>query len=76
MLLRDYLEANPHLTQRVLARSLDITEGYMSQLLSGKRRVTKLEFACRIESVTGIAAASFFENSYTQKENRLVVVHG
>lgn len=46
--------------QRTLARALGITDGYLSQILSGLRR-PKLELLIKIEDLTGVPVSSWAE---------------
>ena len=55
--LRDWLHRSRQ-NQIDLARELEITESYLSQILSGLRR-PKLETLVRIESLTGIPVSSW-----------------
>jgi transcriptional regulator with XRE-family HTH domain len=45
-------------TQRDLASVLDVSESYLSELLSGKRRVS-LEMALKLEQETGVPIRDF-----------------
>lgn len=51
-------KAKPRRTQRDLARSLGVSESFLSELLSGKRRVS-LEMALKLEQETGVPIRDF-----------------
>lgn len=57
--LRDWLRKT-HTVQRELAHRLDISDAYLSQILSGLRR-PKLELLHLIEDVAGVPVSSWLE---------------
>lgn len=56
-LLRAWRERSKQ-NQRTLAVALEISDGYLSQILSGARR-PKLELLMRIEALTGVPVSSW-----------------
>ena len=46
--------------QRTLARALGVSDGYLSQILSGLRR-PKLELLMKIEELTGVPVSSWVD---------------
>ena len=56
-LLRAWRERSKQ-DQRTLARSLGISDGYLSQILAGHRR-PKLELLMKIEALTGVPVSSW-----------------
>lgn len=52
MNLRDYIDSLPRGGQKALADRLDFPQSYLSQVVSGHRKVS-CEVACRIERETG-----------------------
>ncbi len=50
-----------NINQRDLARQLGVSDGYLSQILSGLRR-PKLELLIAIEGVTGVPVSSWSDH--------------
>jgi len=49
------------ITQTELAEALKVSNGYMSQVLTGKRQPTNLPFLMRIEALTGVPPSSWVD---------------
>ena len=58
-LLADWRDRSK-LKQKDLARMLDVTDAYLSQVLAGRRR-PKLELLIKIEHTTGVPVESWAE---------------
>lgn len=54
--------------QRALAVALGISDGYLSQILSGLRR-PKLELLLRIEALTGVPVSSWVDTKRGRSGN-------
>lgn len=55
--------------QKTLAASLGVSEGYLSQILSGKRR-PKLELLHAIQALSGVPVSSWLEYRRGKSGNR------
>lgn len=55
--------------QKTLAASLGVSDGYLSQILSGKRR-PKLELLDAIQSLSGVPVSSWLEPRRGKADNR------
>ena len=56
------------LTQTELAEALKVSNGYMSQILTGKRTPTNLPFLMRIEALTGVPPSSWVDTKRGKSE--------
>ena len=49
------------LTQRAVCRALNVSDGYLSQIINGKRTPTNLPLLMRIEALTGVPVSSWVD---------------
>lgn len=69
---RELLEAwrlRSKLNQRTLAATLGVSDGYLSQILSGKRR-PKLELLTAIEGLSGVPVSSWLDTRRGKTGNK------
>jgi transcriptional regulator with XRE-family HTH domain len=69
-LLREWLTRSSR-NQRDLAKLLDISEAYCSQILGGARR-PKMELLFEIERVTGVPAKSWLDSRRGKSDQRAI----
>ena len=57
------------MNQTQLAKALNVSNGYLSQILNGKRTPTNLPFLMRIEALTGVPVSSWVDKARGKSGN-------